>query len=212
MRDMSINMSNNTNPNSYLSVFEVPKGQEISEADFIKILQTEEQKEIDAAALALHELLNMREKKILEKGLRLMSGRVIGSKKDDGSYDIQPIGSFIAEDAAKTTLSSGVWRSINCVSIFQNLEAGDEVIILSYATGNKVNSMIIGVHQQKNKKKFQELLSVMGSLVEDNKKLLNLITEFEKYKKETDKKIKNLENDISSLKSRVSSLESSSVV
>jgi hypothetical protein len=135
---------------------------------------------------------------------------IVDDVNDDGSYNIQPIGSFYEENNPKTIFNTGVWKGINSVCIFQNLSKGDEVLLLTNSVGNKVNSIIIGVYQQKTKNKFQNVLKTMRYLVENFNTIVKnynkLINEFDTYKKDTDEKIKNLENNISSLQDRVSSL------
>lgn len=191
------------NANQSVASFSINKDDSISESDFIKLLQDEDQKEIEVAAQALHELLNVREKKILEKNLRLISGKVIG-KNSDGSYNIQPIGSFLEENKVKSILTTGVWSGINSVSIFQNLDDGDEVLLLTHSLGNKVNSIILGVYQQKTKEKFQELINVVSSLVENNKKLKTLEENCKQYKKDIDI----LKQTVESLQSQINSFNS----
>ena len=191
------------NANQSVSSFAISNGDSISESDFIKLLQDEDQKEIEIAAKALHELLDVRERKIHEKSLRLMSGRIVDNRNSDGSYNIQPIGSFYEENNAKSVLNTGVWKGINSVCIFQNLEKGDEVLLLTNSVGNKVNSIIIGVYQQKSKDKFQNLINVVANLVADNKKLKKLEEDCTKYKKD----ISILKTTVQDLKSRITAIE-----
>ena len=135
---MSTNIGN-MNANQSISAFKISNDDSISESDFIRLLQDEDQKEIEIAAQALHELLNLREKKIHEKSLKLIAGRVVRERNKDGSYDISPIGSFSEENSGKLSIASGIWSSINCVSIFQNLQIGDEVIILELGLNKAKN-------------------------------------------------------------------------
>lgn len=184
------------------SSYTINNSDTFNEEYLMQLIHGEEQKDVEASAQALHELLNIREKKILEKSLRLVAGRIVGVNKDY-SYNVQPIGSFYEENGIKSTLNTGVWSGINSVCIFQNLSQGDEVILLTNSSKNKVNSIIIGVYQQKSKDKFQNVINIIANLVEDNKRLKKIEEDCKQYKKD----ISILKDTVSDLKERISTIE-----
>lgn len=207
MKDMSIR-------NYETQRFSFNEDNTVTEADFIKILQEENPAEIEEAAQLLHDLLDVREKKIHEKSLKLVSGTIVSGRNKDGSFDVQPIGSIITETLENQTFIQGVWKGINNVSVFQNLEIGDEVIMLTISSGNKTNTMIIGVHEQKTKDKFCKMSEIMSNLIDEIDKLNKLVQDFDEYKYITDNRISQLnksltdaKTNINSLTSRISSLE-----
>lgn len=204
---MFIDGSNKTNGSKTdlsqgYSSYTISNSDTFNEEYLMQLIHGEEQKDVEASAQALHELLNIREKKILEKSLRLVAGRIVGVNKDY-SYNVQPIGSFYEENGIKSTLNTGVWSGINSVCIFQNLSQGDEVILLTNSSKNKVNSIIIGVYQQKSKDKFQNLINVIANLVEDNKRLKKIEEDCKQYKKD----ISILKDTVNDLKERISAIE-----
>lgn len=204
---MFIDGSNKTNGSKTdlsqgYSSYTISNSDTFNEEYLMQLIHGEEQKDVEASAQALHELLNIREKKILEKSLRLVAGRIVGVNKDY-SYNVQPIGSFYEENGIKSTLNTGVWSGINSVCIFQNLSKGDEVILLTNSSKNKVNSIIIGVYQQKSKDKFQNLINVIANLVEDNKRLKKIEEDCKQYKKD----IRTLKDTVKDLKERISAIE-----
>lgn len=204
---MFIDGSNKTNGSKTdlsqgYSSYTISNSDTFNEEYLMQLIHGEEQKDVEASAQALHELLNIREKKILEKSLRLVAGRIVGVNKDY-SYNVQPIGSFYEENGIKSTLNTGVWSGINSVCIFQNLSQGDEVILLTNSSKNKVNSIIIGVYQQKSKDKFQNLINVIANLVEDNKRLKKIEEDCKQYKKD----ISILKDTVKDLKERISAIE-----
>ena len=205
---MFIDGSNKTNGSKTdlsqgYSSYTISNSDTFNEEYLMQLIHGEEQKDVEASAQALHELLNIREKKILEKSLRLVAGRIVGVNKEDYSYNVQPIGSFYEENGIKSTLNTGVWSGINSVCIFQNLSQGDEVILLTNSSKNKVNSIIIGVYQQKSKDKFQNLINVIANLVEDNKRLKKIEEDCKQYKKD----ISTLKDTVKDLKERISAIE-----
>lgn len=207
MKDMFIDGSNKTNGSKTdlsqgYSSYTISNSDTFNEEYLMQLIHGEEQKDVEASAQALHELLNIREKKILEKSLRLVAGRIVEVNKDY-SYNVQPIGSFYEENGIKSTLNTGVWSGINSVCIFQNLSQGDEVILLTNSSKNKVNSIIIGVYQQKSKDKFQNLINVIANLVEDNKRLKKIEEDCKQYKKD----ISILKDTVKDLKERISAIE-----
>lgn len=204
----NVNKENKVDLSQGYSSYTISNSEIFNEEYLMKLIYSEEQKDVEASAQALHELLNIREKKIHEKSLKLMAGRVIAKNKDN-SYNILPIGSFYEENGVKSTLNTGVWSGVNSVCIFQNLSVGDEVILLTNSSKNKVNSIIIGVYQQKTKSKFQDLINIVANLVEDNKKLKKIEEDCEKNKKDIDdlnKNLKKLRKDCSMLENRVAEL------
>jgi len=176
--------------------------------EFLQMLSVGDEESTQKAAMALHELLNIRENSILKKTIHITSA-VIKEVNANGSCTIIPSSAVNQNPLEGKTFNNGVWSNVNNISIFQNLEPGDEVLVLSYGNKNKTNSFIIGVHQQKTKQKFKDITQTLRELKEFYDLFQKREKEFLEYKEKTDNTIKKLETKIEQLESNISALSSS---